>query len=195
MVITKRHIELFAPVAAGIVASDARAIERVEERKGLYAGLDPQPAAVARASERRALVATDMRRDIAPEASWTLVEDHLRNGAYEWHGPRGELIRLAKTTPESRKLEAAKSFQGIQEELVVPQPPPTGPREEILIRLMGDPLGDPSVDIVCVGRKGVRSSAVSLAAMAKAQTDQFPAKTPEKASVTLPGTRRDAETG
>ena len=195
MVITKRHIDAFVPVAAGIVASDAKAIERVEERKGIYAGLDPQPAAVARASERRALVATDMRRDIAPEAGWTLIEDNLANGAYEWQGPRGEFIRLSKTTPESRKLEAAKSFQGIQEELIVPPPPPAGPREEILIRLMGDPLKDPTVDIVCVGRKGVRSAAVSLAAIAKAQTERFPGKAPVKTSVTLPGTRRAAETG
>ncbi len=195
MVITKRQIEVFIPVAAGITASDARAIERVKERKGLYAGLDPQPAAVAMASERRALVATDMRRDIAPEAGWTLIDDNLPNGAYEWQGPRGEFIRLSKTTPESRKLEAAKSFQGIQEELIVPPPPPAGLREEILIRLMGDPLKDPTVDIVCVGRKGVRSSAVSVAAIAKMQTERFPGKAPAKTTVTLPGTRRIAETG
>lgn len=195
MVMNERHIAVFVPVAAGIVASDARAVKTVEERKSVYAALDPQPAAVAMASERRALVATDMRREIAPEAGWTLIEDNLAYGAYEWHGPQGEFIRLSKTTPESRKFEAAKAFQGIQEELVVPPPPPDGPREEILIRLMGDPLSDPCVDIVCVGRKGVRSSAVPLAPLATMQTERFPTGMPAKTSVTLPGVRRIAESG
>lgn len=181
-------------MAAAILAEDVRASTQVAERKSVYASLDPQPAAVAMANERRAIVATAMRKEIAPAAGWTLIEDNLRSGAYEWIAADGVAVRLSKTTPESRLQEAAKALQGIQSELIEFAPPPEGQRETVLIRLMGNPLSEASVDVIPVSRKGVRASAIPLKAIATMKTERFPdTSTPKKTSVTLPGVRHAAE--
>jgi hypothetical protein len=195
MVTDERIIALFKPVAAEILAADADAVAQLSKSRELFSGLDAQPAAVAMASQRRALVATRMHRLVAPAAGWKQVDDNFSCGAYEWIGPEGEFIRLSKTTPETRKLEAAKALQGVQVQLIESPPSPSSDsRETILIRLMGNPLTDASVDVVCVGRKGVRTSAIPLAAIAAFSTQAFPgAAQPAKAKVTLPGGRQHAE--
>ncbi len=195
MVTDERIIDLFKPVAADILAADADAVAQLSASRELFSGFDAQPAAVAMASHRRAFVATQMHRTVAPAAGWKQIDDNFSCGAYEWIGPNGEFIRLSKTTPEARKLEAAKALQGVQVQLIESAPSPSpGLRETILIRLMGDPLRDPSVDVVCVGRKGVQTSAIPLAAVAVFETQAFPgAVQAAKAKVTLPGGRRNAE--
>lgn len=181
-------------MAAAILAADARATAQVAERKSIYASLDHQPAAAAMANERRAMVATEMRKEIAPGAGWTLVEDNLASGAYEWIADEGVAVRLSKTTPESRLKEAAKALQGVQSELIELPPPPEGPSETVLIRLMGNPLSEVSVDVVPVRRKGVRASAIPLKAIATIKTERFRnGSTPTKPVVKLPGVRRAAE--
>ncbi|HEU4737129.1 MAG TPA: hypothetical protein VFS48_08915 [Solirubrobacterales bacterium] len=181
-------------MAAAILAEDAKATGQVAERKSVYASLDPQPAAAAMANERRAIVATAMRKEIAPAAGWTLIEDNLRNGAYEWIAADGVAVRLSKTTPESRLQEAAKALQGVQSQLIELPPPPDEQRETILLRLMGNPLSEVSVDVIPVSRKGVRASAIPLKAIATMKTERFQSGSlPTKPSVTLPGVRRAAE--
>jgi hypothetical protein len=189
-------IELFRPAAAKILGVDATAIAQVAERKDSFAGLDHQPAATAMANERRAIVATEMRTTIAPELGWTLVEDNLQCGAYEWLA--GDVaVRLSKTTRASR-MEDAKAQLGIQGSLFETTAAPTGPRDEVLIRLKGNVLKGTKVDVVSVDRHGKLSTSFSLTTIAALETvrirtvDTPPAKT----SVTLPGTRRrSAESG
>ena len=185
-------IELFAPVAAAILGIDAQAVTRVAARKGEFAGLDRQPSAVAMASERRAIVATELRKVIAPEAGWALIPDHLMCGAYEWLY-QGTTIRLSKTNRESRR-EAAIALlqaQGVLFEMPA-QLPATG--DEVLIRLNGDAARGWSVDVVSVGPRGQTFTAISLKAIAEAQTDQISYPAPSKTSVALPR-RHTAETG
>ena len=189
MISNERLIELLQPAASAILSADAAAIARLAERKSALAGLDHQPAAAAMASERRAIVATEMRATIAPALGWTLVEDNLSCGAYEWLID-DVTIRLSKTTRASR-LEAAKALLGIQGTLFKTTADPAGPGDEALIRLMGNALTEASVDVVAVGQDGSLSTAISLKAIATVQVERIPSTgAPAKTSVTLPGTRR-----
>ncbi len=146
------------------------------------------------ASERRAIVATEMRKVIAPAAGWELLADNLMCGAYEWLY-EGVMIRLSKTNRESRR-EAAIALleaQGVLFEMPA-QPPAT--HDEVLIRLNGNAVRGWSVDVVAVGPNGQTFTAIPLKAIAAAQTVQIPQTgAPAKTAVTLPGRRRTAETG
>jgi hypothetical protein len=191
-------IRLFAPAAAAILETDAKAIARLLERKTAFAGLDNQPAASAMAFERRAIVATEMRGVIAPELGWTLIEDNLACGAYEWL-VGDVLVRLSKTTRESR-LEAVLSgleHTGVPTPLFETVASPSGPRDEVLVRLMGNALKGATVDVVSISRNGERAFAIPLSDIAATQTKRMPdTGEQEKTSVTLPGTRRrTTETG
>jgi hypothetical protein len=191
MVIGRSLVERLKPIAPEILSEDAKAVARVAERKGFYAGLDKHPAAMAMAGDRRAVVATAMRATIAPRHGWVLIEDHFHSGAYEWIV--GDLIvRLSKTTPESRE-ENAKALLGIQDPLFKTAPHPKAPREEVLIRLNVNPLAGPTtVDVVPVGPRGETGTAIPLKAIAAASTERIPTKTPAKPGVTLSGVRRRA---
>lgn len=195
MVLPERVIHLFQPIASGILDIDAAAIARVSSRRRVFAGYDHQPGEAALAMERRAYVVTEARKLIATEVGWPLNEKKLPCGGYEWL-PDGLSVRLAKTTPESRR-EEAKALIGIQGEfdLGLPEPTPEDSREAILIRLMGT-LDRPKVDVLLLGDDGVHGLAVPLSAIAKANTEQLPnTGKPKKANVTLPGERRISETG
>jgi hypothetical protein len=191
MISSPRLIELLQPAATSILSADATAIARLAERRSAFAGLDHQPVAAAMAGERRAIVATEMRTVIAPSLGWTLVEDNLACGAYEWL-VSDVAVRLSKTTRASR-LEAAKALLGIQDTLFETTADPAGPRDEVLIRLMGNALKEASVDVIPVGHDGSLSTAIPLKAIATVQVERIPSTdAPAKTSVTLPGTRRHA---
>lgn len=195
MVAAKRVIHLIQPIAAGILDIDAAAIARVKARRGDFAGYDRQPGEAALAMERRAYVVTEARKLIEAEVGWPLNDKKLPCGGYEWL-PDGISVRLAKTTPESRR-EEAKALLGIQGEfdLGLPEPTPEDPRETILIRLMGS-LDRPKVDVLSLADDGLHGTAIPLNAIATANLERLPSTgTPTKPSVTLPGERRIAESG
>lgn len=198
MVTSERLIRIVHPLAVDVLGFDAAAIDHVKARSGGYAGLDPQPAAAAMAMERRAYVVTETRKFIAERLGWPINEDKQPCGGYEWFPEDGLAVRLAKTTPESRQ-EAAKALLGIQGELALQLPPPKvddDQREVVLIRLMGNPLNSPSVDVVPLRKNGQHGAAIPLKAIAQANTERLSSTgTPTKPSVTLPGDRRIAESG
>lgn len=197
MVISKRLINQLQPLAADVLGFDAAAIEHVKARKGDYARYDHQPGAAALAMERRAYVATEMRKLIEKKLGWPLNEKTLPCGGYEWL-PDGWSIRLSKTTPESRR-EDTLALLGVQDELLPPGaiPAPEHEREIVLIRLRGNPLIQPKVDVLSLSSDGVHGTAVPLSAIAAANIDRLPSTgKPAKATVTLPGDQRSAtETG
>jgi hypothetical protein len=187
-------IELLQPAASSILDVDARAVADLAARKGMFSGLDHQPAASAMAGERRAKVATEMRAKIAPGLGWVIIEDNLECGAYEWLAD-DVVIRLSKTNRVSRLVSVA-ALLGVQAPLFPTVAEAAGPRDEVLIRLMGDPLTGASVDVASVRHDGGLSTAIPLKAIAAAQIDQVPnTGVPAKTTVALPGTRRPAETG
>ena len=201
MVATEKMIRIVRPAAARILAVDQDAMKGISRRRRLFAAADQQPAAVAIAAERRMLVATAMRAEIAPALGWELIEEHLDSGAYEWLVGGSVTVRLSKTTPESRR-EAAKQLLGVQPELehfLLPPPPrPTSIEETILLRLNGDPFGQAVVDVVAAGPKGPVGPAVSLRAIAEMQAEEFrsaAASTPGKPRVSLPGAQPAREQG
>lgn len=199
MVTNERLIRTVHPLAANALGFDVAAVDHVKARSGGYAGFDPQPAAAAMAMERRAYVGTEMRKFIARRLGWPINEKKLPCGGYEWFPEDGLAVRLAKTTPESRQ-EAAKALLGIQGELALQLPPPKvddDQREVVLIRLMGNPLNSPSVDVVPLSRNGQHGTAIPLKAIAQASIERLPSTgTPlTKTTVTLPGDRRIAESG
>jgi hypothetical protein len=148
-----RTIALLAPAAAAILAADAKALELVRARKDQYALYDAQPAAAAMAGERRASVATTMRTSIAPRHGWALRTEHLESGAYEWDIEGGALLRLSKTTRESRQ-DAALASMGIQSVLFEMARPANSGADLLLVRLIGNPLGVATVDVAHVDSHG-----------------------------------------
>lgn len=194
MVMDMRHVERLKPIAPEILSVDATVLAQITERKNFYAGLDKHPAAMAMAGDRRAVVATNMRTTIAPRHGWELIEDNLLSGAYEWLVDDELIVRLSKTTPESR-AEHVRALAGIQDTLFRTKPLAKAPREVLLIRLIGNPLdGEPTVDVAPVSPQGKVGVGIPLKAIAAASTDRIPnTKTPDKPSVTLPGVRRVAK--
>lgn len=193
MISDEQVIQVVKPAASAILGVDVAAVARLAERKSAFAALDPQPAAMAMAGERRAMVATKLRANIAPELGWTLIEDNLACGAYEWLA--GEVIvRLSKTTRASR-FDAFKVCYGVQGSLFETTAHPNSPRDEVLIRLMGSVLTETSVDAAAVRPDGRPSTAIPLKAIAEAQVERMPATgtPPGKTTVRLPGQQRSAE--
>ena len=193
MVATEKMIEIVRPAAAGILAVDGDAIAELQSRRGFFSGKDQQPAAVALAAERRMILATAMRAEIAPALGWELIEEHLGCGAYEWLVDGSVTVRLSKTTPESRREAVTKQILGVQPELehfILPPPARHSSTDEaILIRLNGDPLGQASIDIIAAGPKGPVGAPVSLRAIAEIETKEIrpAAAAPSKPKVSLPG--------
>ena len=189
-------IELIQPAVSAILDVDARALAHVAARREVYSNLDPQPAATAMALERRAIVATEMRKEIAPGCGWVLIEEHLESGAYEWIVGH-TIVRLSKTNRESR-LEDAKAalrLQGVQETLFDTVAHPAGPRDEILVRLLGNALRGASVDAVALKSRGELGTPISLRTIAEMQVEHVvPASTP-KPRITVSATRRTSESG
>jgi hypothetical protein len=191
-----RLIQVLQPVAADILTEDADASAALASRKGALAGFDTHGIRSGVAMERRSRVGTALWKTIAPRAGWVPVEKHHASGSYEWRV--GDFtVRLSKTTPEARQAEAAKHFTGPQEALFEMQPPVSGEkRPTILIRLMGNPLEDNAkVDAIWADMKEARP--IPLRAIAKSTTETLPtsATPPAKTTVTLPGVRRQAESG
>jgi hypothetical protein len=191
MISESKLIKVVQPAVAAILEADARILAQVAERRTVYTAMDPHQAATAMAVERRALLATEMRKDIAPSCGWQSIEDHLNSGAYEWLAG-DTLVRLSKTNRESRleDVKAALRLQGVQEELFATVAHPAGPRDEILIRLMGNALHGASVDAVALGPQGQLGTPIPLQRIAEMQAERFvPASTP-KPRITVPGVRR-----
>jgi hypothetical protein len=201
MIATEKMIDILRPAAPRILAIDEDAIAGLAQRRKFFAGLDQQPAAVALAAERRMLVATAMRAEIAPALGWELIEEYLDCGAYEWLVESSVTVRLSKTTPESRREAVTKQILGVQAELenfILPPPARSSSSDEaFLIRLNGDPLGQAGVDVIAAGPKGPVGAAVSLRAIAEMQTEELrpAAATPSKPKVSLPGALPARERG
>jgi hypothetical protein len=189
-------IELFLPAASAILDVDARAVAQVAARREVYSNLDAQPGATAMALERRAIVATEMRKVIAPDLGWVLVEEHLESGAYEWIVGR-TIVRLSKTNRDSR-LEDAKAAlrrQGVQGTLFNAVAHPAGPRDEVMIRLLGNALRGASVDVVALKPPSELGTPILLRTIAEMQTERIVPASAPKPRITVPGTRRTSESG
>jgi hypothetical protein len=161
-----RTIALLALAAADILAADAKALRLVRARKDQYALYDAQPAAAAMAGERRASVATTMRTSIAPRYGWILRTEHFESGAYEWDLEEGVLLRLSKTTRESRQ-DAALASMRIQSALFDMGRPADSEADILLVRLMGSPLGAATVDVAHIDTHGRVRFALPMVTIAK----------------------------
>jgi hypothetical protein len=183
MISEPQVIDLLGPAAASILSADATAISRLLERKSAFADLDHQPAMTAMANERRAIVATDMRKLIAPEHRWELIDDHLLSGAYEWR-VKDVVVRLSKTTETSR--QRASAWRGPQ--AVLFETKAERGRDIVLIRLMGNVFTGATIDVARLEQDGSIATAIPLTSIAATQTVALPA-TPEPARTTvrLPG--------
>ena len=158
--------------------------------------MDSQPAATAMALERRAFVATEMRKTIAPSCGWELIEEHLESGAYEWVAG-GTLVRLSKTNRDSR-LEDVKTslrLQGVQASLFKTSAHPGGPRDEVLLRLMGNALHGASVDAVALGPHGKLGQPIPLRLIAEMQVERVQPTSARKPNIKLPHKRQTEESG
>jgi hypothetical protein len=201
MVATEKMIDIVTPAAPRILAVDEDAISGLARQRKIFAGADQQPAAVSLAALRRMLVATAMRVEIAPALGWELIEEYLDCGAYEWLVDGSVTVRLSKTTPESRREAVTRQILGVQPELenfIFPAPVRRSSSDEaILIRLNGDPLGQPSVDVIAAGPKGPVGAAVSLRAIAEMGIEEIrpAAPAPSKPKVSLPGALPARERG
>jgi hypothetical protein len=197
MISEPQLIELLQPAVSAILEVDAKAVTQVANRREVYSNLDPQPAATAMALERRAIVATEMRRQIAPEFGWILIEENLESGAYEWL-VGNTVVRLSKTNRESR-LEDAKAAlrrQGVQGTLFDATTHPAGPRDEVMIRLLGNALRSTTVDAVALKSRGELGTPILLRTIAEMNVEHVvPASAPRKVRITVPGTRRTSESG
>jgi hypothetical protein len=195
MISDPQLINVVQPVVAALLDSDARALAQVSARREVYASMDSQPAATAMALERRALVATELRRDIAPGCGWELVTEHLESGAYEWLAGK-TLVRLSKTNRESRleDVRASLGLQGLQDTLFETTAHAGGPRDEILLRLMGNALQGASVDAVALGARGQLGTPIPLRTIAKMQVERVAPASAPKARISLPGVRRTEDT-
>jgi hypothetical protein len=184
-------IELLAPAAAAILAADADAVAAIKSRKDELIILDSQPAAAAMANERRARVATRMRTEIAPRHDWTLRDEHLSYGAYEWELPHGVVLRLSKTTPASRQ-EAALSSMGIDVQAsLFPLPRTVDDADDvILLRLNGNALYSTTVDVANVDARGEVEFRLLLKTIAKSAAAQMPAPAKPQTKVELPADQR-----
>jgi hypothetical protein len=186
MISQARLIEVAAPIAPLVLSADARAIARLAQRKEGYAGLDWQPVAAALASERRAIVATDMRASMAAFA-WDLNGEHLASGAYEWFKP-DVAMRLSKTTPRSRAEDAAAALglQGVQGGLFATTADADIERDTFLVRLMGNVFDRAWVDVVALSNDGRAAYQIPLQAIARMGTEQIGAAEPAEAEIELP---------
>jgi hypothetical protein len=196
MIADSELIEVVQPAVAAVLDTDAVVLAQLAERRQVYASMDPQPAATAMALERRAFVATEMRKNIAPACGWELIEEHLESGAYEWVA--GEtLVRLSKTNRDSRleDVKATLGLQGVQPSLFKTSASPGGPRDEVLIRLMGNALHGASVDAVALGPHGKLGQPIPLRLIAEMQVERVQPTSAPKPNIKLPHKRQTEESG
>ncbi|MEA2201762.1 MAG: hypothetical protein QOI89_2358 [Solirubrobacteraceae bacterium] len=191
MISDPQLIDVVQPVVAALLDFDARALAQVAARRDVYANMDAQPAATAMALERRAVVATQLRKEIAPGCGWELITEHLESGAYEWLAGK-TLVRLSKTNRESRleDVRASLGLQGVQDTLFDTAAQAGGPRDEILIRLMGNALHGASVDAVALGARGQLGTPIPLRTIAEMQVQRVVPATAPKPRITVPGLGR-----
>ncbi len=184
-------ITLLAPAADAILAIDADAIQRIKSRRDELVLLDSQPAAAAMANERRAIVATRMRTDIAPRHGWTLRPEHYACGAYEWELGDGVVLRLSKTTPASRQ-EAALSSMGVDvQSTLFPLPRASDDMDDvILLRLNGNVLYSPTVDAANVDSRGEVEFRIPMPTIASTVVSQLPATAKPQTTVELPADKQ-----
>ena len=190
-------VEVVQPAVAAVLDTDAVVLAQIAERRHVYASMDPQPAATAMALERRAFVATEMRKNIGPSCGWELIEEHLESGAYEWVAGDA-LVRLSKTNRDSRleDVKAALGLQGVQAPLFKNDSSArwsAGRRSSI--RLMGNALHAASVDAVALGPRGKLGQPIPLRLIAEMQVERVEPATAPKPSVKLPQKRRIEESG
>lgn len=195
MIEFSRIQSVFTPIAADILEADANAVADIVSRRTRYEAYDFQPSATAMATERRAAVATALRAKVGPSVGWELNAEAYESGGYEWVIDGGEVVRLAKTTPESRRHRVFASA-GIQDTLFT-QPKPIGGGEILLIRLNGNPLHAASVDVVNIDPTGKPWNSVDMKHLAELAVSAIPRKAPPKPTVGLPDhlrIRRDTDT-
>lgn len=184
-------IRLFAPAAAALLEADADAIRCVTDRRDEFVLLDPQPAATAMAARRRAEVATKLRTQIAPRQGWSLRSEHLAAGAYEWETEDGVLVRLSKTTRESRQ-EAALASLSVQASLFELPRVASDAEDILLMRLNGNPLMTPSMDVAQVTPSGEVVYRIAVATIARSTTEPVAGTNVPSTQVRLPGEKRRA---
>lgn len=189
MVTTTHIFEVFKPFAAELVALDAGAIAQLSADRKSFSGLDHQPASAAMAIKRRAIFATGLRK-AATEWGWDQRMEKYACGAYEWDH-EDLVIRLKKTVLESRP--AASDFSGVQGSFWEYSPP--AERDLVQIRLMGNALKRPSIEIAPILSDGRHRGSISLRAIA-ASTIESIGQAAERSAprVSLPK-KRDTKIG
>lgn len=165
---------MFAPMADRLLAIDASAVTEVLERRPYFAAMDAQPGAAAMAMVRRGSVATAMRPLCAEQPDWKLRKDHLASGAYEWEVGDDVLVRLSKTTKETRRdREQVLAAPVADSTLFGEREVARESRDVVLIRLDGNPLHRVSVSVALLKPSGKVAFAVSLQAIAKVNAERL----------------------
>ncbi|MFA4927651.1 MAG: hypothetical protein WC558_03990 [Patulibacter sp.] len=190
-----RFTGILAPVADAILAADAVAVAEVLRRREYFAAMDRQPGSAAMAMERRGSVVTAVRGLCAGQSDWKLRRTHLSSGAYEWEVGDDGLVRLSKTTKESRQEQVLSQPVAdttlFGEDEVVRED-----RDVILIRLDGNPLSGVSVSAALLKPSGKVHFSVPLQAIAKSTADDLVQdRTAPKTDIRLPQVERRRASG
>jgi hypothetical protein len=181
----ERMLTVLSPAAADILAVDADAIRRLSPQQDEFALCDHQPTAAAVANFRRAIVATAMRTKIAPRLGWTFRDQHFESGQYEWEVGGGVVVRLSKTTKETRQT-AVLAAMGVQTSMFPLPEPPTDTDDVILVRLNGSVFANPTIDAASLNAAGNVEYHYNMKTIAKATVETVrPAEAP-RVHVELP---------
>jgi hypothetical protein len=181
-------LQLLAPAASAILEADANALSAIKARSDEFVLWDPQPASVVMANQRRAAVATAMRTTIAPRHGWELRTEHLESGAYEWELEPGVVLKLSKTTRESRQ-EAALAAAGVQTLFDLPRSA-NASDEVLLVRLEGNAMRLPVIDLAHIDSRGRVRYYIPMQTIAASAVEQITPLAAPRAKVELSGDKK-----
>lgn len=181
----QRVLAVFEPIAARLLAADARAIA---ELRGLsfLPGCDGHPRDTTLAWGRRAAVATELAQIARAAPEWRDHGDTRRQGSYEFTVGDDLAVRLAidiDATPGPPATSSLFSTQNLSRH----------GRDRVLVRLRGDALNAPIMDVAFVVGANHIDGHLLMTQIAKRSTTLVPtpqAVTPPKARITLPKSRR-----
>lgn len=191
-----RALKAFRGHAPDFLALDAEIGDLIRSRRSEYTLLDPHQRKTRLAAERRAHIASGMRRKFDSVPNWIINRDYLDAGRYEWDVDRDLAVRFAKRLPKEHQAPALDS---VSMALFADDVVERAKRDRLLVRLHGDPLlNTASMDVACLspgGRQEWRMDMTVIAAAGTipvrrdAPTPAEPAKRQIKAksTISLPG--------
>lgn len=143
-----RALQALRAHAPDFLALDAEICDLIRSRRSEYTSLDPHQRKTRLAAERRAHIASGMRRTLDVVPNWVINRAYLDAGRYEWDVDRDLSVRIAKRLPKDHQGPALQSVSvSLFEEAGVPR----AKRDRLLVRLSGDPLLDTAgMDVACL---------------------------------------------